>query len=143
MKPINLPKESQEALLNGASMFLVPIPKEYQNNKFMKEFWTKGALIAGNPYQKGDEVYLQEEQSLEDDMVFNPYSGYAETTEVVTICKATITDVKVVRLYDLITQDVVSIMSNPNMFFKDWYSKQYGNYKDNPYVFLYEVEECR
>ena len=75
MKPLNLPKESQEALLNDASMFLLPIPKEYQNNKLMDKFWTKGALIAGNPYQIGDEVYIKK-INIENGKLICPVCGF-------------------------------------------------------------------
>ena len=128
MKKLNdLPKESQEALINGASMFIVPLSGGQQN---FEEYMIDPIDII-SVYQICDEVYIAEDGIL---LMSNP-------TQPKIIYKATIKNVKVVRLHDLNTQDVVSIMSSPNMFFEDWYSKQYENYKDNPYVFLYEVEE--
>ena len=155
MKPLNLPKESKEALLNGASMFLIPCEatlKQLFNCLIDFIFSTLGEdydIKKISPYQIGDEVYFETAKEFICDYCKGKNSnctdcyGTGRVFDVDKQYKATIKDVKVVRLHDLNTQDVVSIMSNPNMFLEDWYNKQYGNYEENPYVFLYEVEETK
>ena len=152
MKPLNLPKESQEALLNGASMFIIPC-------KLIKTPMTRKGKHLGfityneeSKYKIGDEVYIQEEQDIEDDMLFNPYGESTELTENVIIYKATIKDVKVVRVHELSDSILVSLdkdLMNSLVYmeskglkhdFRIWYNEQYGNYNENPYVFLYGVE---
>jgi hypothetical protein len=116
MKPLNIPKESQEALLNGASMFIMPID-DYSS------YCNDTSLI---PYQIGDEVYFDE-------------------------YKATIKDVKVIRIRKLLPEQMLKITGFTQYLFEengwgmfvDWYNKQYGKYEDNPYVFLYEVKEIK
>ena len=49
MKPLNLPKESQETLLNGASMFIEPIYHSYLISD-------EEMIETHSPYQIGDEV---------------------------------------------------------------------------------------
>ena len=129
MKPLELPTESKDALLDGACMFLVPI----NTGTIFLQRWDDGTKVGRemlhsfvkdcSPYQIGDEVYF-------DDF------------------KATIKDVKVVRVQDLdalerykLTKIRFQLDSEGKLNLIDWYSKQYGNYDDNPYLFLYEVEE--
>lgn len=122
MKSLNLPKESQEALLNGASMFLVTCvrdPQDYGINRMMY-------IKAHSLYQIGDEFH---------------FDGY----------KIIIKDIKVVKVKDIDYELAYTIQGkkeskfwsdceNEVGIFVDWYNKQYGNYDDNPYVFLYEIE---
>ena len=63
MKLLNLPKESQEVLLNGVSMFIVPISHPLEPAYMMtRQKMYKNTLIERfSLYQIGDEVYLQEE----------------------------------------------------------------------------------
>lgn len=147
MKPLNLPKESQEALLNGASMFIVPLSNGQQD---FEEYCINPIDIISK-YQIGDEVYLQEEQSIEDDMIFNPYSESSELTESVIIYKGIITDIEIVKVQKVCGNDKASIMNKEDHLgyiediFEDWYNKQYGEgaYKRNDYVFLYTIEEIK
>lgn len=153
MKPLNLPKESQEALLNGASIFLVPIVYSeliLKNSKVYKPNWTGndyGEIEIKSPYQIGDKVYLQEyvEMSRE---------GYYESEEIKpSQCgyKIIIKDIKIIRVQDLDVNDVINLRiecngENWKIFYDDiekWYNKQYKNYDENPYIFLYEVERIK
>jgi len=157
MKPLNLPKESQEALLKGASMFLIPImPIDLKHNEMLNHILFKsGALHTNNAiryslYQIGDEVYLKHDKKVTWDFVLWSDIKAEYMTEEDSDLKATIKNVKVVRVQDIKAMEVANFMSPLNAFkadekgkfiwFKDWYNKQYGNYENNPYVFLYKIE---
>jgi len=146
MKPLNLPKKSQEALLNGADMFLVPCD-DYSS------YCNDTSLI---PYQISDEVYLQEDNHCPKCNVF--YNNKMRLSEHIEQCdenykyKTTIEDIKVVRVQDIEYQLAYKLQAKQESIFwsdcanevgafEDWYDKQYGNYEDNPYVFLYGVEK--
>ena len=121
---------SEQKPINGASMFIKPIgtTEEFinrlRNDKYSVTDYLKFVF---SPYQIGDEVY------------FDDY-------------KANIKDIKVVRVQELnidekekissFSSKVYSKKNNNRAFhldFKDWYNKQYKNYEDNPYLFLYEL----
>jgi hypothetical protein len=165
MKPLDLPKESQEALLNGANMFIVPIDtteefiNKLKNDKYSVENYLKFVF---SPYQIDDEVYLQEEfinqmgRIVYSDTREFSSSGEelietsSEMEEYQSRWKGVIKNVKVVRVQDLtyiehskilahcidIQHNTVPLLEN----FQYLYNKQYHNYEDNPYVFLYEIE---
>jgi hypothetical protein len=132
MKPLGLPKESKEALLNGAGMFLIPCDLCRIESVYDE---------AISPYQIGEQVYIAAEGIL---LMSNP-------PQPKIIYKATIKDVKVVRLHDISFGDWALILGNDKEDNKvqvptieicsTFYNKQYGNYEDTPYVFLYEIEE--
>ena len=149
MKPLNLPKENKEALLKGASIFLKPI----NEGTFFIERWNNDTILGNkmiddfisdcSPYKIGDKVYLQEYTEMSRE-------GYYESEEVKpSQCgyKATIKDIKIVRVQeiDFNTKMILCInsemRSNPHHTFINWYNKQYKNYDENPYLFLYEVEK--
>lgn len=126
MKQLNLPKESQEALLNGGSMFIAPVEtgilflSRWDNNTTVGYKLINDFINDCSPYQIGDGVY------------FDDY-------------KATIKDIKVVRVQDITYQERCRMkLPKDGVYWQkdveNWYNKQYGNYEDNPYVFLYEVE---
>jgi hypothetical protein len=150
MKPLNLPKESQEALINGASMFIVPLSSGQQN---FEEYMIDPIDIISR-YQIGDEVYINEPYGFdknfnliyEDDSAWFKVNHYSDMRPYQSRYKATIKDVKVVRVYDLFRFGYSALLgawSKTEEDFKDWYNKQYGNYEDNPYVFVYEVKEIK
>ena len=147
MKQLNLPKESQEALLNGASMFIIPI----NEGTFFIERWNHNTILGNkmidnfisdcSPYKIGDKVYLQEYTEMSRE-------GYYKSEEVKpSQCgyKAIIKDVKVIRVKDFDSLDMGEITATGGRLFSkpflEWYNKQYKNYDENPYVFLYEVEK--
>ena len=140
MKTLNIPKETQEALLNGASAFIVPSYKIRED--FLEEAFTFNKVYTNlyikqeSPYQIGDEVYIAEDGIL---LMSNP-------PQPKIIYKATIKDVKVVRVQDIDYTDKLGFTELDVTRFGyvgNWYSKQYKNYEDNPYVFLYEVERIK
>ena len=147
MKPLNIPKESQEALLNGASMFLMPIDDEIFEKGWSKyQFLQDYRLKEFAPYQIGDEVYLQEDNRCPKCNVF--YNNKMRLSEHIEQCdknykyKATIKDIKVVRVHDLFslgTSALLGAWSKTEEDFKDWYNKQYGNYEDNPLQLAYQT----
>ena len=129
MNPLNLPKESIDALLQHATMFITPITDRqlemYKSYLISKQITNTEPINIEHssiaPYQIDDEVY---------------FDGY----------KATIRDVKVVRVHDIFNlgnSALLGAWSKTEEDFKDWYNKRYGDYEDNPYVFLYEVKEIR
>jgi len=132
MKQLNLPKESIDALFQHASMFIVPIIIETNNIRF--DCFSDEYDDCATPifYDNDNDEYIEidSQYQIGDEVYFDEY-------------RATIKDVKVVRVQDLTTLQIVNITNTPFVFFEDWYNKQYGNYEDNPYVFLYEVEECK
>ena len=160
MKPLNLPKESQEALLKGASMFLIPImPIDLKHNEMLNHILFKsGALHTNNAiryslYQIGDEVYLKHDKKVTWDFVLWRDIKAEYMTEEDSDFKATIKDVKVVKVmdtektenYDDYSRFLHNILglkrgAYSQVVFANWYNKQYGNYDENPYVFLYEIE---
>jgi hypothetical protein len=132
MKKLNdLPKESQEALLNGASMFIAPIklkdlhfadrwwwtgsPNDDGADKF--QCWGDELIPMFSLYKTGDEVCIKEDGIM--------LMSYPPKPKI--ILKATIKDVKVIRVKDLSFEKMQLLSHN-------------GNYEDNPYVFLYEIE---
>lgn len=160
MKPLNLPQLSQEALLNGASMFLIPISRELIENKVgkvialeerdnktfvLKYEKSKNSYSSFDvcydieffsPYQIGDGVYFKYEKNWIDGLP-DGKSYYYNTT---------IKDVKVVRVQDIDYSDKFGFTEFDVTRFGyvgNWYNKQYGNYEDNPYVFLYEVKKWK
>ena len=161
MKPLNLPKESQESLLNGASMFLVPC-------EFVKEPMTRKGKNVGftttrkeSPYKIDDEVYFEYDKCKHN---FKLWQGRGYSPELkCTKCscfksevykstyKETIKNTKAVKVQNLTISDVVNLgikcnAENWRTFYDDvenWYNKQYGNYNENPSVFLYTIEEIK
>jgi hypothetical protein len=107
------------------------------------------------PYQIGDEAYIQEDNHCPKCNVF--YNNKMRLSEHIEQCdknykyKATIEDVKVVRIRELSLEQMLKTTGftqyqfeeNGWGIFIDWYNKQYVEYEDNPYVFLYEVKEPR
>ena len=141
MKPLNLPKESQEALLNGGSMFIVPITDRqlemYKNYLISKQITNTEPINIEHssiaPYQIDDEVFITEDGIM---LMSNP-------PQPKVIYKATIKDIKVVRVQDIDYTDKLGFSELDVTRFGyvgNWYNKQYNNYEDNPYVFLYEIE---
>ena len=133
MKPLNLPKESQEALLNGASMFILYCEitlKQLVSILIDFIFSTLGTnyeIYKLSPYQTSDEVLLP-----------NGDIAIIKDVKVIKVQKIPWNiKLNILTGYDLENQKH-NIFIEP--LFKDWYNKQYGNYKDNPYVFLYEIE---
>ena len=164
MKPLNLPKESQEALLNDAKVFLKQIDlsnnihllnylaDEYFN---VNEKYTEilDDILALAPYQIGEEVYLKHNKKVTWDFVLWRDIKAEYMTEEDSDFKATIKDVKVVKVmdtektenYDDYSRFLHNILglkrgAYSQVVFANWYNKQYGNYDENPYVFLYEIE---
>ena len=139
-----LPKLSQEALLNGANMFIKPLSpgellfKDYFNN-----------LSALSTYQIGDKVHFLTMLEMECDYCKGKDShctdcnGTGKIYDVDKEYKAIIKDIKVVRVQDFDSLDMGEITATSRLFskpFSDWYNKQYQNYDENPFVFLYTVE---
>lgn len=163
MKSLNLPKESQEALLNGASMFILPMENEINKEKSFITGYpnTLCSLIMEAPYQIDDEVYIKK-INIENGELICPICGFwclgtggqgcinkpdLYYNEIYFIIK----NIKIVRVQKIPWNIKLNILTGydlenqkHNIFieplFKDWYNKQYGNYDDNPYVFLYEIE---
>jgi hypothetical protein len=143
MKKLNdLPKESQEALLNGASMFVIPLKR--QDEESIKNYtWLCDKnnsipifkpLIDYMPmYERGDEVCIKGFK-INDDMCKK--DG--------TLWKAIIKDIKVSKLYDLaniIHNDEAGLkFISEEETLRYWYNQQYNDFEDNPYVILYEIE---
>ena len=148
MKSLNIPKESQDALLNGASMFIIPLSSGQQN---FEEYLIDPIDIISK-YKIGDEVYFETAKEFICDYCKGKNSnctdcyGTGKVLDVDKQFKATIKDVKVVRLHDLFSIGASALLgawSKTEEDLKDWYNKQYGNYEENPYVFLYEVKETK
>lgn len=162
MKPLNLPKLSQEALLNGANMFLMPCNNElldYDCEDFIET--SKLLTLKESPYQIGDEVYLQEEFAY-DGLNMLTYKNEwnntkwewfntSEMKEHQSRYKGVITNIKVVRVQDIIGNNKAILMNRKDHLgyiediFEDWYNKQYNEsaYERNDYVFLYTIEEIK
>lgn len=154
MKPLNLPKESQEALLNGAGMFFITISTHLSYMCELKQYPEKYS-----PYQIGDEVYLQENLKCNCNAGLNNTTGkclrcgefidFPMTINQKIVFKATIKNFKIIKVQDLDVNDVINLGiecngENWKTFYDDvekWYNKQYKNYDENPYIFLYEVEK--
>lgn len=169
MKSLNLPKESQESLLNDANIFIKPIKFTdnfalvdndrllyYDGEVFPLDYLSKFA-----PYQIGDEVYIKK-INIENGELICPICGFwclgtggqgcinksdLYYNEIYFIIK----NIKIVRVQKIPWNIKLNLLTGYNLenqkhnifiepLFKDWYNKQYGNYKDNPYVFLYEIE---
>lgn len=148
MKPLNLPKESQEALLNGAHVFIIPceqytVAKKYQPEayKVQKLSNTTAVVVSkgsSSIREVGDKIGGID---LNDLSLWTPISAY-QTSDRCFLTLNThaifdIKDIKVVRVHELSTLQVVN---TPFQFFEEFYSKQYNDYDENPYVFLYEIE---
>jgi hypothetical protein len=178
MKPLLLPKLSQEALLNGATKFLVPCDLKIEsigdggtyisNSKgdyihcpsvsvdeiFKYSYIDRFITVYCDPgFLVGDEVYLQEPMKCDCN------AGLCNTTGKCICCgkfidplftqtemlphqsryKCTIVDVEVVKVGHICELDAQELGTQADMF-EYWYNEQYGNYDENPYVFLYTVE---
>jgi sulfur relay (sulfurtransferase) DsrF/TusC family protein len=142
MKQLNLPKEAINALMKNATMFIEPVPIYLLGNisQENQDSYTK-SMLAVSAYNEGDEVYIVDDTVL---LLSHP-------PQPKIVYKATIKNVKVIRAQDLPWNIKLTILvgfsldnQEHNVFidtlFKDWYNNEYGNYEDNPYVFLYEVE---
>ena len=142
MKPLlNLPQLSTEALLNGAGMFIVPCSVIERNESLQISLYA--------PYKAGDEVYLQEdccqigcchyEKPLKKSCIENK-------CDLHKVFKATITNVKVVRVKEIFNLGISALLDawskNENDFI-NWYNKQYNNSDENQHVFLYTVKKLK
>ena len=158
-------KETKDALLNSASMFIVPVRKvisdttgsspsikgyrengigkfiDYYDIDFGRHYCFN--IIEQSPYQIGENLTIDNKdkatiksikvvkvQDIDDDRTMdniNPDNWqYPSSANY---------------LYDDYTNNIIEEIANKRFTtFIDWYNKQYGNYEDNPYVFLYEVE---
>jgi len=135
--------ETKEALLNGASMFIEPI-----NISILGTFIEDGI--------KFYDISICEADS--EDALIKCNSLYQINQKLTIDNKeiGTIKSVKVVKVQDIDAIGIANIMKIsipiPRCIdgakkaydllenkFKDWHNKQYNNYNQNPYLFLYEV----
>jgi len=114
--------ETKEALLNGASMFIEPMTKEES------------------------EWYKKYEGKVDANKLSISCIGYQIKQQVTIDSKeiGTIKSVKIIKVQDININDMWETAKFKDNFwtsrcFKNWYNKQYNNYDQNPYVFLYEV----
>lgn len=119
MKELILSKESKKALLNGDSMFLVPISNFLEYTNELKQYQEKYSQ-----YKIGDVVCFK--------------TSFIDWTPIEFIIK----DIKVLRIKNL-SMKQWNNLGTCLFDSKDWYNKQYKNYNENQYVFLYEVERIK
>jgi len=159
--------ETKEALLNGASMFIVPIEYDYSeydyNDSFnvaktineLHESLPKGIMTDCEnfgmtfgcredcPVFRRGKCEFQYSENL--NMTISEYSLYQINQKLTIDNKGigTIKSVKVVRVNDICGEQYKNIMNTEFIEiidrFINWYNKQYNNYDQNTYVFLYEV----
>ena len=158
-KGIELPKETIDALLGGANMFIMPVHSDFVENLIdpnkSEYFMDKYCQL-----QVGDEFYVQEDFAT---FMFNPIrykndstnpcSVWEEAslmTEELSRVKGKIVKIEVKRVQDInyqeefnmgrkFEQDKTYIGCN-----SDYYKNKLGvdiKYEDNPYVFLYTMEK--
>jgi len=123
--------ETKEALLNGASMFIEPCEYSHEENdeyphyiRDEEDTWHSYIHIVDlidehTPYQINQKLIIDNKEI------------------------GTIKSVKVVKVQDICGEQYKNIMNTEFIEiidrFINWYNKQYNNYDQNTYVFLYEV----
>ena len=166
-------KETKEALLNGASIFIEPFNKDITEKYNGNPYYINYLVEDFSKYQINDEIYFETAKEFicdwckgKDPSCTDCY-GTGKIWDIDKEYKATIKSIKVVKvqdidddrtmdninpdnwqypssanyLYDDYTNNIIEEIANKRFTtFIDWYNKQYSNYEDNPYVFLYEVE---
>ena len=165
---IELPKQTIDALLNRASMFIVPISEG--TNEHVEDFKLYGddskIIECHSKLQRGDNFFVQEEFAMDivnyihyladydneyDRNQMDYHYGIIEAskmTEKQSRYKGIIVDVDVKRVQEIYGNYKAILMNTSDELgyiesqFKKWFNTQFKvKYEDNPCVFLYIVKE--